>query len=285
MDLLVGSVGFHDAGARTMLSSSSSNEDEGGGDRTENPAYRAFMMQELAKSSERRRNGYEETHARIKVKAGQALSFEVGGGSGKRGRIHNNDSTSSSEPTLERLPEDLRRHLRSEALRSRSPLSSAAAEEHIDKAAPRSSDFLLRVASSAAGEEAGVSSPWPSAGALEALRVAGHRRWSARPWWVLSPSATEASLDDVSGASEGQPHDTQDADGHERRHLHPSETLTLKGGSTSRGQHPRHVLGSARKRAVAATSLILLVKAPILSAALIVAAVASGFSSSQTPLA
>mmetsp|Transcript_43597 Transcript_43597/g.79708 ORF Transcript_43597/g.79708 Transcript_43597/m.79708 type:complete len:551 (-) Transcript_43597:69-1721(-) len=243
MDLLVGSVEFH------MMPS-----DEYDDDSIDDETSRVFMLQELAKSSNRR-SGYDETHARIKVKAGQPLSF---GGSGvEEERIRNR------KLTLKWLPGDLRHHMRSEALRSRSPLSPAAEEENIE-GAKKSSDFLLQVTSSAAGDYDEVP-PTLGVGALEALHSIDHRASSVKPWWVVS--SVKEELDE---SSSGQQYD-MDGVGY-----HLSET-SLKGGNSLQ-LHARNVLGFARKGvAVAATSLILLAKAPILSAALIVAVVACGF--------
>ncbi|KAL9190038.1 hypothetical protein ACHAXT_007249 [Thalassiosira profunda] len=216
MDLLVGSADFN-------LVPTEEDDD----------SSRVFMLQELEKSS--RRRGYEQTHARIKVEPGQSLFSEDGGSV---------DDEITPKLSLRWLPEDLRRHMKSEAFRSRAPLSSAAEEEDVD--APTSSDFLLQVTSSAAGDDDLLEE-----GTLQVL----HRRSSlAQPWWVGDEGDDEC--------------DPDDDDGQLAQVLETGDSLQLRA---------RHALGFARKRAVAA-SLILLTKAPILSAAVVVAVLAGGIS-------
>ncbi|KAL7531967.1 hypothetical protein ACHAXR_006016 [Thalassiosira sp. AJA248-18] len=220
MDLLVGSAEFN-------VVPIDDGDDE---------SSRVFVMQELAKSSNKRR-GYDETHARIKVKS------------------PDDEDSRMQRLSLNWLPGDLRHHMRNEALRSRSPLSPAAEEENIENA-PRSSDFLLQVTSSAAtagGEEAGAVHDTH----LEVLHSIDRRGSSAKPWWVA-----------VSSSSVEEDHDNEsdpDPDGG-----------YLKGGGKHLQLNARNVLGFARKRTVA-TSLLLLTKAPIISAVLIAAVIASGF--------
>ena len=178
---------------------------------------RILMLQELANRSKKRR-GYDESHRRIKVEP--------------------DDTLGTDDEQIQLL--DL---MKSEAQRSRSPLSPAAEEEDLD--APTSSDFLLQVSSSAAGDE-----------------VLPISRSSVKPWWVSSSTNREA---DESDTSQKQTVDK----------LYIPETK-LKGSNLIQQVNAKYVLG--RKRA-AVTSFILLLKAPILTAAVVAAVVATEFGS------
>ena len=168
---------------------------------------RIYMLQQLAK-----RRGYNEEHMRIKV-----------------------DSDDDEEPrklTLDWLPEDLRHHMRVEALQARAPMSSAADEEHLD--APTSSEFLLQVTSSAAGEGNPLN-----------------RDAITQPWWVSSIKRENAKKSDT----------------------HKTGKLLAQPTTLKR----RYIIG--KKRAVV-TSLVLFLKAPILSAAFAASVIATELSRS-----
>ena len=215
MDLLVGNAEFN------VIPSEDDDE-----------TSRVFLLQELSRNN---RRGYDESHVRIKVKTDGS-----------------NDYTEEKirKLTLSWLPGDLRHHMRSEALRSRSPLSPAAAEEEID--AEKSSEFLMEVASSAAEFEL---SPERALEAIEVLHSIDRRGASARPWWDVSDNQANGFL------STGEEFMQKSVD-------------SLKSSA-------RNVLGFVQNRAFAA-SLLLVFKAPILSAAVIVALIASGFSQEIT---
>ena len=203
MDLLVGSTEFN-------LMPDDMNDE----------SSRILMLQELANRSKKRR-GYDESHRRIKVEP--------------------DDTLGTDDEQIQLW--DLRHEMKSEAKRSRSPLSPAAGEEDLD--APTSSDFLLQVSSSAAGEEV-----------LPILRS------SVKPWWVSSSPNREA---DESDNSQKQTIDKP----------YLPETK-LKGGNLIQQVNAKYIVG--RKRA-AVTSFILLLKAPILTAAVVAAVVATEFGS------
>ena len=177
---------------------------------------RILMLQELANRSKKRR-GYDESHRRIKVEP--------------------DDTLGTDDEQIQLL--DL---MKSEAQRSRSPLSPAAEEEDLD--APTSSDFLLQVSSSAAGDEV--------------LPI----RSAVKPWWVSSSPNREA---DESDNNQKQTVDKP----------YLPETK-LKGGNLIQQVNAKYIVG--RKRA-AVTSFILLLKAPILTAAVVAAVVATEFGS------
>ena len=203
MDLLVGSTEFN-------LMPDDMNDE----------SSRILMLQELANRSKKRR-GYDESHRRIKVEP--------------------DDTLGTDDEQIQLW--DLRHEMKSEAKRSRSPLSPAAGEEDLD--APTSSDFLLQVSSSAAGEEV-----------LPILRS------SVKPWWVSSSTNREA---DESGNNQkqivGKPYLPE---------------TKLMGGNLIQQVNAKYIVG--RKRA-AVTSFILLLKAPILTAAVVAAVVATEFGS------
>ena len=203
MDLLVGSTEFN-------LMPDDMNDE----------SSRILMLQELANRSKKRR-GYDESHRRIKVEP--------------------DDTLGTDDEQIQLW--DLRHEMKSEAKRSRSPLSPAAGEEDLD--APTSSDFLLQVSSSAAGEEV-----------LPILRS------SVKPWWVSSSPNREA---DESGNNQkqivGKPYLPE---------------TKLMGGNLIQQVNAKYIVG--RKRA-AVTSFILLLKAPILTAAVVAAVVATEFGS------
>ena len=203
MDLLVGSTEFN-------LMPDDMNDE----------SSRILMLQELANRSKKRR-GYDESHRRIKVEP--------------------DDTLGTDDEQIQLW--DLRHEMKSEAKRSRSPLSPAAGEEDLD--APTSSDFLLQVSSSAAGEEV-----------LPILRS------SVKPWWVSSSPNREA---DESDNNQKQTVDKP----------YLPETK-LKGGNLIQQVNAKYIVG--RKRA-AVTSFILLLKAPILTAAVVAAVVATEFGS------
>ena len=203
MDLLVGSTEFN-------LMPDDMNDE----------SSRILMLQELANRSKKRR-GYDESHRRIKVEP--------------------DDTLGTDDEQIQLW--DLRHEMKSEAKRSRSPLSPAAGEEDLD--APTSSNFLLQVSSSAAGEEV-----------LPILRS------SVKPWWVSSSTNREA---DESGNNQkqivGKPYLPE---------------TKLMGGNLIQQVNAKYIVG--RKRA-AVTSFILLLKAPILTAAVVAAVVATEFGS------
>ena len=181
-----------------------------------NESSRILMLQELANRSKKRR-GYDESHRRIKVEP---------------------DDTSFGSDYEQMQLLDL---MKSESQRSRAPLSPAAEEEDLD--APTSSDFLLQVSSSAAGDEV--------------LPIT-----SVKPWWVSSSTNREEDESDIS-----QKHIVDK--------LYLPETK-LKGGNLIQQVNAKYIVG--RKRA-AVTSFILLLKAPILTAAVVAAVVATEFGS------
>ena len=114
--------------------------------------------------------------------------------------------------------------------------------------AMKSSDFLLQVSSSAAGDGGVVAvSGLEADDALEMYHSIDRRSSSARPWWVALSDTEDGEIGD-------------------------SNMDTLKGDNDA-----LQFLSFAKKRAVAAT-FIFLGRAPILSAALIVAIIAGGFS-------
>ena len=195
MDLLVGSTEFN-------LMPDDMNDE----------SSRILMLQELANRSKKRR-GYDESHRRIKVDP-------------------DDDTFGSDDEQIQLL--DLRHEMKSEAQRSRSPLSPAAEEEDLD--APTSSEFLLEVSSSAAGDKA--------------LPI----RSSVKPWWVSSSTDME---EDESDSSQKQ-------------------TVSKPYLPLIQQVHAKYIVG--RKRA-AVTSFILLLKAPILTAAVVAAVVATEFGS------
>jgi len=135
MDLLVGSTQFN-------FISSEGDED----------SSRAVLLQELSNG----RRGYDKNHIRIKKK-------------------NNNEKQGDNTRELELnwLPGDLRFHMKNEAQRSRSSLSLAAEEEHVD--AESSADFLMAVTSSAAN---------PIETLHYKLQSIDQRSSSARPWWA-----------------------------------------------------------------------------------------------------
>ena len=198
MDLLVGSTEFN-------LMPDDMNDE----------SSRILMLQELANRSKKRR-GYDESHRRIKVEP--------------------DDTLGTDDEQIQLW--DLRHEMKSEAKRSRSPLSPAAGEEDLD--APTSSDFLLQVSSSAAGDEV--------------LPI--------RPWWVSSSTNIEEDESDIS---------------QKQTVVKPYLPETkLKGGNLIQQVNAKYIVG--RKRA-AVTSFILLLKAPILTAAVVAAVVATEFGS------
>ena len=213
MDLLVGSTDFN------VMPTNDGIDDE---------STRVFVMQELERSGNKRR-GFDDSHARIKVRP---------------------DGSDSRKLSLKWLPGDLRHHMRNEALRSRSPLSSAAAEENIESA-PTSSDFLLKVTSSAAGEEDASNEPLDAIAVdndthhVGVLHSIDRRASSAKPWWIVASPGEEDRMEitNLRADEEGL-----------------SITRNLGGRLSS-----QNILGFAKKR-VMATSLLLLSKAPILSA-------------------
>jgi hypothetical protein len=144
------------------------------------------------------------------------------------------------ELELNWLPGDLRFHMKNEAQRSRSPPSLAAQEEHVD--AESSSDFLLAVTSSAA---AANTDALTNNGAIETLhnklQSIDQRSSSARPWWAKTENKMIRSLLDA------------------RNGVGNIVAPALKG------------------RRAFVTAVILLCKAPILSAALIASLIGSGF--------
>lgn len=158
MDLLVGSTQFN-------FISSEGDED----------SSRAILLQDL---SNNRRRGYDKSHIRIKRK-------------NNNGNETNERSDNSRELELNWLPGDLRSHMKNEAQRSRSSLSLAAEEEHVD--AKSSADFLMAVTSSAAN---------PIETLHNKLQSIDQRSSSARPWWAKTEHKLIRSfLDARSGVS------------------------------------------------------------------------------------
>lgn len=170
---------------------------------------RVFLLQELSRD---KRRGFNKDHLRIKVKG--------------------NDTT--RKLTLAWLPGDLRHHMKSEALRSRSPLSSAAMEERIR--ATKSSDFLMKVTSSAVEP---IHS-FLDVNTIERLQSIDRRALSARPWWALVDSSQNI---DAKQLSDNKNEGAQSS----------SFTVTC---------------GPMQSR-VLVSSLMLLLKLPVLSASLI----------------
>lgn len=158
MDLLAGSTQFN------FIPS------EGGGD-----SSRAIVLQDLSND----RRGYDKGHVRLKTKSSK-----------ENGRNKEGDDTRELE--LNWLPGDLRFHMKNEAQRSRSSLSLAAEEEHVD--AKSSSDFLMAVSSSAAN---------PIETLHHKLQSIDQRSSSARPWWADTEHKLIRSILDVrSGVSD-----------------------------------------------------------------------------------
>ena len=141
--------------------------------------------------------------------------------------------------------------MKSEALRSQSPLSSAAEEEKID--AEKSSEFLMKVTSSAVAFE-----PHREIDTIEVLHSIDRRSASRRPWWA-PPCNDDLSENDQSHFLTNTEDD-----------LGPQTNVDAP-------LSPKSILSFVRKRTFA-TSLILLLKAPIISAVVIVALITSGFS-------
>ena len=171
---------------------------------------RVFLLQELSRD---KRRGFNKDHLRIKVKG--------------------NDTT--RKLTLAWLPGDLRHHMKSEALRSRSPLSSAAMEERI--LATKSSDFLMKVTSSAVEP---IHS-FLDVNTIERLQSIDRRALSAKPWWALVDSSQNIDAKQLS------------ADNKDEGAQSSSFTVTC---------------GPMQSR-VLVSSLMLLLKLPVLSASLI----------------
>ncbi|KAL7462286.1 hypothetical protein ACHAXS_002668 [Conticribra weissflogii] len=147
--------------------------------------------------------------------------------------------------TLSWLPGDLRHHMQSQAILPRSPLSSAAKEERLD--AKTSSDFLLEVASSAADYE---FSEKRQSEAIEILQSIDHRSASSRPWWYFGDDGYDGILS-IGDAP-----------------------LQKNIGSVKSSSH--NVSGYFNNRAFV-VSILFLLKAPMLSAGIIVGFLASGF--------
>jgi len=228
MDLLVGSVEFDVA----MPPSSTMFDDDEGGDgvgRMTDESSRLLMLQELEKRSSKRR-GYDGTHARIKVKTGE--TFGGSGSDGKQGR------------TNRWMPKDLHYHMKHEAHWSRSPLSAASREENLD--APTSSDYLLQVTSSAAGDEDPLSVNDDSMNMVRSSLVIGDS-----PWWVVSSS-------------------DRDDDDNCNRAVDAGNGVSMQ---KKLGQ--KILLGVASKRVVVLSLLLLFRIAPVLVAALILTVVAT----------
>ncbi|KAL3758380.1 hypothetical protein ACHAWU_005050 [Discostella pseudostelligera] len=228
MDLLVGSVEFDVA----MPPSSTMFDDDEGGDgvgRMTDESSRLLMLQELEKRSSKRR-GYDGTHARIKVKTGE--TFGGSGSDGKQGR------------TNRWMPKDLHYHMKHEAHWSRSPLSAASREENLD--APTSSDYLLQVTSSAAGDEDPLSVNDDSMNMVRSSLVIGDS-----PWWVVSSS-------------------DRDDDDNCNRAVDAGNGVSMQ---KKLGQ--KILLGVASKRVVVLSLLLLFRMAPVLVAALILTVMAT----------
>lgn len=145
MDLLVGSAEFN----RNPY-----DEDE---------MSRLYLLQESANDE---RRGYNRNHIRIKVNPDRTKDiFE--------------ERSPKLKLSLSWLPGDLRHHMKTLSLQSRSPLSSAAIEEELNHA-EKSSEFLMEISSSAAascGHHLGRVS-------LEILQSIDRRVISDRPWWA-----------------------------------------------------------------------------------------------------
>jgi hypothetical protein len=234
MDLLVGSVEFDVA---MPISSTMSGDDEGGDGvgRMTDESSRLLMLQELEKRSSKRR-GYDGTHARIKVKTGETF-----GGNGSDGK---------QSSTNRWMPKDLHYLMKHEAYWSRSPLSAASLEENLD--APTSSDYLLQVTSSAAGDEVPVSDNDDAIKMVRSSLMTGDS-----PWWVVSSS------------------DRDDDDNCNR-------AVDAGNGRSMQELGQKILLGIASKRVVVLSLLLLFRMSPVLVAALILTVVAtSGLSQSS----
>ena len=204
MDLLVGSTQFN------FIPSEGEEE-----------SSRAFLLHELSND----RRGYDDSHIRIKRK-------------NKKDNDAGEQGVNNRELALNWLPGDLRFHMKNEAQGSRSPLSLAAEEEHVD--AESSSDFLLAVTSSAANTDALTNND-----AIQTLhnklQSIDQRSSSARPWWAKTENKMIRSLLDA------------------RSGISDIVAPALKG------------------KRVFVAAVFLLCKAPIISAALIASLIGSSF--------
>lgn len=196
MDLLVGSTQFNFIPSEVDRDSS-----------------RAVMLQDLSNG----RRGYDKKHVRIKTKSSKENDT-------------NKQGDNTRELELNWLPGDLRSHMKNEAQRSRSSLSLAAEEEHVD--AKSSSDFLMAVSSSAAN---------PIETLHHKLQSIDQRSYSARPWWAKTEHKLIRSI------------------------------LNARSGVSD------IVAPALKGKKVFVTTVFLLCKAPILSAALIASLIGSGF--------
>jgi hypothetical protein len=234
MDLLVGSVEF-DVAMPISSTMSGDDEDGDGVGRMTDESSRLLMLQELEKRSSKRR-GYDGTHARIKVKTGETF-----GGNGSDGK---------QSSTNRWMPKDLHYLMKHEAYWSRSPLSAASLEENLD--APTSSDYLLQVTSSAAGDEVPVSDNDDAIKMVRSSLMTGDS-----PWWVVSSS------------------DRDDDDNCNR-------AVDAGNGRSMQELGQKILLGIASKRVVVLSLLLLFRMSPVLVAALILTVVAtSGLSQSS----
>jgi hypothetical protein len=147
---------------------------------------------------------------------------------------------STRELELNWLPGDLRFHMKNEAQRSWSPPSLAAQEEHVD--AESSADFLRAVTSSAVAANTDVLT---KNGVIETLhnklQSIDQRSSSARPWWAKTENKVIRSLLDA------------------------------------RNDVGNIVVPALKGKIMFVTAVILLCKAPVLSAALIASLIGSGF--------
>jgi hypothetical protein len=240
IDLLVGDAEFN--GDDILPTSLSAKDDGIDGVLTSDESSRSLTHHELAQRT-RKRRGYDQTHARIKVESGESFGGSITSNHSKDRQRHELKANS--------FIGNVRHHANTIALLSRSLLGQTTREEHRD--ATTSAEFLLRVTSAAA--EGSEIRPLLDDNAPDPPISSSDRKRSleVRPWWALSSLGRD---DDESGRDEC----TGD-------HV---VAKTILGGDSIR------VHG---KRAVAIL-LFLLARAPLLLAGLIAVAVASGFSTS-----
>ncbi|KAL3771016.1 hypothetical protein ACHAW5_002274 [Stephanodiscus triporus] len=215
MDLLVGDAEFD---SEAITPSSSSLEAL-----TNDELSRLFTLKELSHRI-RKRRGYDETHARIKVESGESFGGDV--------IRRSSDGKETPKMRLKWFMGDVRHYMSNLSLWSRSLLGKTTRDN-----APTSAEFLLQVTSTAAGGD-GIR-PLLEDDALDPLR-------------------SSFDHDDETGHDEGA-----------------GNYAIAETRCNSRVQG-WNVFGSASKRTVV-ISLILLVIAPILSAAIIAATIACGF--------